>query len=339
MDYKSILKDIESKKFKPVYLLHGEEPYYIDLISQAIEKEALEENERDFNQSIIYGKDVDLPSLVSELNGFPMMAERKVVIVREAQTIKLEDKTTGFKFFTEYVSKPNQTSILVFCFKYAKFDSRKLLYKNFQKNGVVFQSEKVKEYHLPQWIESYLKETDYSITPKASKLLADSLGNDLSRITNELDKLAILIQKGTQINEIHIEENIGISKDFNMFELVTAIQNRDVPKIFRIIDYFEHNPKAGPFVVIVGQIYGFFIKLMTYHFLQDKSQANIAAKCKINPFFVKDYVAASKLYNPTKVAANISILHEFDLKSKGLGSTGNVSEGELMKEMIYRLIN
>jgi DNA polymerase III subunit delta len=335
MDYKSIIQDLQDKKFKPIYLLQGEEPYYIDLISKEIEKQALEEHERDFNQSVIYGKDVDVMSLITDLNGFPMMAERRLIVVREAQDIK--DKE--FDLLEKYITSPNETTVFVLCYKFKKLDSRKKIYKEITKKGVVFTSDKIKDYQIPQWIESYLKNTSYSITPKASKLLSDSLGNDLSRITNELDKLSILIQKGTTINEIHIEENIGISKDFNVFELVTAIQLRDVPKIFQIVDYFEHNPKSGPLTLVIAQIFGLFIKLMRVHFLTDKSQANIAAQCKVNPYFVKDYLNACKLYNPTKIANNIALLNEYDLKSKGLGSSGNVPEGELMKELIYRLIN
>jgi DNA polymerase-3 subunit delta len=335
MDHKSVIKDLQEKKFKSVYLLQGEEPYYIDLISKEIEKQALEEHERDFNQTIIYGKDVDVLSLITDLNGFPMMAERRLIVVREAQDIKDKD----FDLFENYFKQPNPTTIFVLAYKYKKLDSRKKVYKEISKVGLIFTSDKIREYQIPQWIDNYLKSSSYSITPKASKLLTDFLGNDLSKITNELDKLSILIQKGTTINEIHIEENIGVSKDFNIFELSAAIQMRDVPKVFQIIDYFEHNPKSGPLPVVIGQIFGFFIKLMRVHFLSDKSPANIAAECKINPYFAKDYITACKLYNPTKIANNIAILHEYDLKSKGLGSSGDVSDGQLMKELAYRLIN
>jgi DNA polymerase-3 subunit delta len=339
MDYKSIIKDVQDKKFKPLYLLHGEEPYYIDLVAKAIEKEALEDHERDFNQTILYGKDVDIVSLVNELQGFPLMAERKLVIVKEAQSIAYKEDSKEANYYNNYFSNPNPTSILVLCYKYGKLDSRKKIFKNIQSKGAIFLSEKIREYNIASWIDSYLKDKNYTITPKAGKLLADFLGNDLSKITNELDKLAILIQVGTQINEVHIEENIGISKDFNPFELVGAVQIRDVPKIFQIVHYFEHNPKACPFPMLIGQLFGFFIKLMRIHFLTDKSPQNIASQCKINPYFVKDHLTAAKLYNPSKVALNIEILHEYDLKSKGVGSSGNINEAELMKEMIYKLVN
>ncbi|MES2588371.1 MAG: DNA polymerase III subunit delta [Bacteroidota bacterium] len=334
MDYKSLLKEIKAKNFKPVYLLHGEEPYYIDILSKAIENEVLEEHERDFNQTIVYGKDVDVASLISEAKGYPMMAERRFVLIREAQEIKQKD----FEFIENYLNNVNPTTVFVLAYKYKKYDSRTKFFKEISKVGEVFLSEKVKEYQLTNWIDAYLKSIDYLITPKASKLLADFLGNDLSRIVNELDKLSILIQKGTTINEIHIEENIGISKDFNVFELVNAIQTRDVPKAFLIVNHFEHNPKSGPLVVVIANLFGFYIKLMRTHFRGNKSDGELAGELKVPPFFIKDFTLACKLYNPTKIANNVSILAEYDLKSKGVGSS-TIPEGELMREMVYRLMN
>lgn len=335
MDYSSLIKEIKARKFKPVYLLHGEEPYYIDLISKTIEEEALEEHERDFNQTIVYGKDADVISLIGEARNFPMMAERRLVIVREAQDIKEKD----LELLETYFLDLNPSTILVLAYKYKKLDSRKKLFKEISKCGEVFLSEKVRDYKLVDWINAYLKNTSYSITPKAATLLVDFLGNDLSKITNELDKLTILIQAGTTINEVHIEENIGISKDFNITELVSAIQVGDVPKAFRIVNYFSHNPKSGPLVVVVAQAFNLFVKLMRIHFLENRSPEAIASDIRVHPFFVKDYINASKLYPPKRIAKNISVLHEYDLKSKGVGSTGDVNDGELMKEMVFKLMH
>ncbi len=334
MDYKSLIKEIKAKNFKPVYLLHGEEGYYIDLISKEIENQVLEEHERDFNQTIVYGKDADIPAIVSEAKAYPMMADRKFVLIREAQEIKPKD----FEFIEQYLNNINPTTIFVVAYKYKKFDSRTKLFKELSKKGEVFLSDKIKEWNLPNWIDDYLKTVNYLITPKASKLLADFLGNDLSRIVNELDKLSILIQKGTTINEIHIEENIGISKDFNVYELVNAVQTRDVPKAFLIVNYFEHNPKSGPLVVVVSSLFGLFIKLMRVHFRGNKTDGELAGELKIPPFLLKEFNLACKLYNPTKIANNVSILAEYDLKSKGVGRS-TIPEGELMREMIFRLMN
>lgn len=335
MDYNSLIKDLKSKKFKPVYLLHGEEPYYIDLISKTIEEEVLEEHERDFNQTIVYGKDADILGVISEARNFPMMAERRLVLIREAQDIK--DKE--LEILESYFLDVNPSTVLVLAFKYKKLDSRKKLFKEISKVGEVFLSDKIKDYKLVDWINAYLRESTYSITPKAATLLADFLGNDLSKITNELDKLKILIQAGTTINEIHIEENIGISKDYNVFELVNAVQNGDVPKAFKIANYFEHNPKSGELVVVVGQLFSMFMKLMRVHFMENKSEGSIAAALRIPPFVVKDIINSTKIYPAKRIAKNVAVLHEYDLKSKGVGSTGDVSNGELMKEMIFKLLH
>lgn len=332
MDHKSIIQEIKNKHFKPIYLLHGEEPYYIDLISKAIIANALEEHERDFNQSVFYGSDSEVLSIISEAKGYPMMAERRLVVIREAQDLK------DFEMLEKYCAKPEQSTVLVIMYKGKKFDSRKKIFKEISKNGLVFSSDKLKDYQLVDWINNYLKTTDFSITPKATSLLADYLGNDLSKIINELDKLALLLQKGTTINEVHIDENIGISKDYNVFELTNAIAVRDVNKAFTIVNYFEHNPKAGELVVIIPSIFNFFFKLMRIHFSSNKSTDALIQLLKIHPFAVKELVNASKLYPPKMISRNISYLHEYDLKSKGLNND-SFSKADLMKELIYKIMH
>jgi len=336
-DANAIISEIQKKIFQPVYLLHGEEPYYIDLIEKAILENAVDESARDFDQVVAYGKDIDVTRIVGEARGFPLMGQRRLVIIREAQDV-LKENTGNLTLLENYCEKPSASTVLVFCYKYKKFDSRKKLFKTIGKNGVTFYSEKVKDYNLVSWISNYLRGRNFSITPKANQLLADSLGNDLSKITNELNKLELLLPKGTTINEIHVEENIGISKDFNVFELVNALQVRDIPKAFQIVDYFDHNPKAAPLVVVIANLFNFFERLMRIHFSGTQVPDELARKLGIHPFAVKGLIQACRLYTRKKCAANIAVLHEFDLKSKGVGNS-SATEGELMKEMIFKLMN
>lgn len=332
MDYKALIKEIEAKNFKKIYFLHGEEAFYIDKITDAIVANALEEHERDFNQSILYGKDSDAQSIIADAKGYPMMAERRLVVLKEAQDFK------GLEDLKPYFENPSDQTIFVVNYKYKKYDSRKKSIKAAAKNGIVFKSEKVPEYRLVTWIEAFVKSSGYGITPKASMLLAEFLGNDLSKITNEIDKLEILVEKGTTINEIHIEENIGISKDYNVFELVNAIGLRDVSKANKIVDYFDHNPKAASIIMVVSNLFNHYARLMKIHFLENKSKDAVAGALRVHPFVASQLLNSAKIYNPKKIAANIAILHEFDLKSKGIGNS-SFTHGQLMKEMTFRLMH
>lgn len=332
MDFKLVLKDIAAGKFEKIYFLHGEEAYYIDIITNAIVKNAMDDSERDFNQTIIYGKDAEILSLVSEAKSFPMMGNRRLVVLKEAQDFKAIDE------LEKYFEQPVDSTIFVVNYKYKTFDSRKKVMKTAAKNGLVFKSDKLRDYQIVDWISKYVKDVGYTITPKAGMLLAEFLGTDLSKITNELDKLELLIEKGTTINDVHIEENIGISKDYNVFELQNAVAARDVPKAFTIVDYFSHNPKAVNIQQAIPNLFSFFTRLMTIHFMKVKSREAVAAQLKIHPYIAGELTSATKVYNPKKIAANISILHEYDLKSKGIENS-STSEGELMKEMVYRLMH
>ncbi len=332
MDHKLLLKEIRNKKFEKIYFLHGEEPYFIDVLTKAIQDNALEESERDFNQSILYGKDAEVLSLISELKSYPMMAERRLVILKEAQYFKAIEQLES------YLENPANSTIFVICYKYKTFDARKKTLKNALKNGVVFKSEKVKEYQLAEWIQQYIKTTGYELTSKACMLLIESLGNDLGRIVKELEKLAILIEKGTIINENHIEENIGISKDYNVFELTNAVANKDNLKALKIVDYFEHNPKAADLVFVISNLFKFFSQIMRIHFLPNKSREAVAKALGVHPFVAGELTNAKNKYDPRKIAANIALIHEYDLKSKGVGNT-SATQGELMREMVYQLIH
>ncbi len=332
MDHKLLLKEIRNKKFEKIYFLHGEEPYFIDVLTKAIQDNALEESERDFNQSILYGKDAEVLSLISELKSYPMMAERRLVILKEAQYFKAIEQLES------YLENPANSTIFVICYKYKTFDARKKTLKNALKNGVVFKSEKVKEYQLAEWIQQYIKTTGYELTSKACMLLIESLGNDLGRIVKELEKLAVLIEKGTIINENHIEENIGISKDYNVFELTNAVANKDNFKALKIVDYFDHNPKAADLVFVISNLFKFFSQIMRIHFLPNKSREAVAKALGVHPFVAGELTNAKNKYDPRKIAANIALIHEYDLKSKGVGNT-STTQGELMREMVYQLIH
>ena len=332
MNYDQILSDIHKKNFAPVYFLTGDEPYFIDMISDTIENEALDEADRAFNQIVLYGRDVDVETIANHARSFPMMGERMVVIVKEAQDVK------NLEEFEKYLDTIPETTLLVFAYKYKKFDKRKTLAKKIDKKGVWFESKKLYDSNLPGWIQNYLKGEGYSITPKANQMLADYLGTDLHKIANELKKLIIALPKKKSIDDADVERNIGISKDYNGFELQNAIGSRDVLKANRIVNYFGDNGKDNPLLVTVITLYGYFTKLIKLHTTQDKSQGNLASVLGVNPFFVKDYLAAARNYPPATCIRCISILREFDLKSKGYES-GDVSEKDLYREMIFKLMH
>ena len=332
MTYEQILSDIHKKNFAPVYFLTGDEPYFIDMISDTIENEALDEADRAFNQIVVYGRDVDVETIANHARSFPMMGERMVVIVKEAQDVK------NLENFEPYLDTLPDTTLLVFVYKYKKFDKRKTLAKKIEKKGVWFESKALRDYNIPGWIQNYLKGEGYSITPKATQMLADFLGTDLHKIANELKKLTITLPKNKSIDDADVERNIGISKDYNVFELQNAIGSRDVLKANRIVNYFGDNGKDNPLLVTAINLYSFFTKVMKLHCAQDKSQGNLASVLGVNPYFVKDYQLAARNYPPQTCIRNISILREFDMKSKGYES-GDVSEKDLYREMIFKLMH
>jgi DNA polymerase III subunit delta len=327
MDHKDIIKDFKEKKVRPVYFLHGEEPYYIDAISQAASDFLLEEHERDFNQTIVYGKDTDLMMLLGQLRQFPMMADYQVVMLKEAQDVK------NWDVLETYFENPVETTVFIICHKYKKADSRKKFIKNIQKHGVVFESKKIYENQMDTWIKSYLKGKGFGISPKAALLLVEFLGNDLGKVVGELEKLSIILAKGTEINEIHIEENIGISKDYNVFELSNALAKRDILKAHKIINYFDKNPKAAHITQILPTIFNFYERLMG---LKDANSAQ--SKLRMNYYAAQELIAALRIYNPKIIARNISLIHEYDLKSKGL-KRGPGSDADLLRELFYQLMH
>ena len=332
MKYEEILRDLNNKVYRPLYLLMGEEPFFIDKITDQITHKVLDENEREFNQTILYGRDTNVQTIIECAKRFPMMANHQVVVIKEAQHLKKIDDLLS------YVENPLTSTILVINYKFKKLDKRKPLAKAFAKNGVVFTADKVRDYQISDWIANYVSQIGFTINPRSSQMLGDFLGTDLSRIANEMEKLKLIIPEGSEITDKVIQDNIGISKEYNIFELQNAIGNKDVLKSNKIIKYFAQNPKNTPMVVLVSSLYSYFSKVMKYHFIQDKSKNNVAAQLRINPFFVKDYSATAQKYPPKKVASVISLLREYDLKSKGVENV-SIEDSQLMKEMIYKILH
>ena len=328
-----ITKDIKAGNLKPIYFLMGEEPYYIDKLTEFIEQNVLEEHERDFNQSILYGRDVTMEDVIGTAKRFPMMADRQVVVVREAQELsRTIDKLEA------YAENPQLTTVLVFAYKYKTLDKRKKITKLLDKVGVVFESKKLYENQVGDWIKRVLSGQGYSIDNKAVAMLVEFLGTDLSKINNELEKLKIILPKGHTFTPNDIEENIGFSKDFNNFELRKAIGEKNQLKAYQIIDYFAQNPKDNPLVVTTGLVFGFFSQLLQYHGLKDKSQMNAAKVLKVNPYFVKDYEVAFRNYPMKKVSAIVAALRTLDVKSKGVGAA-STSQHDLLKELLIAIFN
>jgi DNA polymerase-3 subunit delta len=331
-DVKLIVDDIKQGNLKPIYFLMGEEPYYIDKISDFIENSVLDESEKGFNQIVMYGRDVSVDEIVSSAKRFPMMAEHQVIIVKEAQ-----DLSRSIDKLEAYATNPQLSTVLVFNYKYKKLDKRKKVYKAINKNGLIYESKKLYENQVGDWIVKVLRGKKFSIEPKASQMLVEFLGTDLSKISNELDKLTSVLSEGTIISPNHIEENIGISKDFNNFELRKAVGNKDVVKANRIINYFSQNPKNNPLVMTISLLNSFFTQLLMYHGLKDKSKASVARALGVNPYFVDDYVSAARNYPMRKVSQIIGILRDADVKSKGVGA--NQTQADILKELIFKILH
>lgn len=332
MTYEEIISNLQKKIYHPIYFLMGEETYFIDKISDYIADNVLTEAEKGFNQTVLYGKDTEPHTIIANARRFPMMSNYQVIIVREAQNIKkIED-------LEAYAKNPLNSTILVINYKYKTLDKRKTFPKLIDQKGVLFESKKIYDNQLPTWISAYLKSQQYSIAPQAAAMISEYLGADLGKVANELDKLIISLPVGTQISPDHIERNIGISKEFNVYELQNALGERDLLKANRIINYFGANPSSNPMPVVISSLFSYFSKILNYHFLEDKSQNNVASVLQVHPFFVKTYVAAAKNYNIKKLVEIVSILREYDMKSKGFGNI-STSPADLQREMIYRILH
>ena len=331
--HQQILADLKKGNFRPVYVLHGQEAYYIDMISDYIEDHVLSEGEKAFNQTIIYGKEAESKYLIDTASRYPMMAKYQVLILKEAQDMKT------LKNLQPYIQKPVPTTIFVICHKHKKLDMRTAFGKAVKKNAVVLESKPLYDNQVPDWIQNYLKSKKLSITPEASTLIAEYLGTNLSKIVNELDKLAINIAAGSQVGVQEVQDNIGISKDYNVFELQKALGQKQVTKVNRIVQYFAANPKSAPFVMVVGSLYNYFSKIYVIHGLVGRPDRELSEAVNLrSDYFLREYKAAARRYNRRATEKVIHLISEYDLKAKGVNSD-NVSEGELLKELVFKMIN
>ena len=332
MTFDQIINNLKNKVYHPIYFLMGEEPYFIDEISGYIADNVLSESEKGFNQTILYGRDIDVDTIISEAKRFPMMSNHQVLMIKEAQDIKNLDD------LLPYVQNPLKSTILVMCYKYKVLDRRKKITKEIEKAGVVFESKKLYENRVQSWVANHLKTKGYDIDPRALMLLTEYIGNEISKIANELDKLMVNLEKGTQINVSHIELNIGISKDFNRFELQKAIGAKNFMKANQIVNYFSSNTSSHPIVVTLSSLFMYFSKVLMYHYITDKSKNNVAAVLEVNPYFVRDYELAARNYGVQKLNQIVAFLKETDLKSKGVGNS-TTDGGELLKELVYKIMH
>jgi DNA polymerase-3 subunit delta len=331
-EIRTIVSDIKKGDIKPIYFLMGEEPYYIDKISDYIEENVLDESEKGFNLQVMYGRDASIEDIVSSAKRYPMMADKQVLIIKEAQ-----DLSRSIEKLVPYANNPQPTTVLVINYKYKKLDKRKKLHKAIAKTGLVYESKKLYDNKVADWIRRVLSGKKYQIEPKAAQMLVEFLGTDLSKIANELDKLTLILPKETIINDAHIEENIGISKDFNNFELLKAIGDKNILKANRIINYFVENPKNNPTIMTISLLNNFFTKLLLFHGLQNKSKDAVSKALGVNIYFVEDYFAASRNYPMRKVAQVIAFLRDADVKSKGVGA--NQTQGDILKELIFKILH
>ncbi|MXV38033.1 DNA polymerase III subunit delta [Flavobacteriaceae bacterium Ap0902] len=331
-NFESIRKDIQNKKFVPIYFFYGDEPYFMDALADAFQANVLTEEEKAFNEHVFYGSDTDMNTIVMQARQYPMMAEKQLIIVKEAQHLKSQ-----LNDLESYVAEPLDSTVLVFIYKHGKPDGRSAVIKSIKKNFIYEESKRLYENQIPDYIETLAKKQGLTLVENTKFLLAESIGDDLSRIHNELVKLKVTLNGNNKVTPELVEKHIGISKDYNNFELTTALANGNMKRAFEIVHYFGENPKDNSIFGTIAVLFNFFSKVLLYQSLSDKSRGNVASKLKINPFFVQEYATAAKIYPIKKVTKIISYLRETDMKAKGVGATGNVSEEELMRELLYKI--
>jgi DNA polymerase-3 subunit delta len=334
----NVLKEIKAGNYAPIYFLQGEEPFYIDLIADQIEANALDEAAKSFNQVVLYGKDVGMNDVLGHARRYPMMSDRQVVIVREAQEIGDFSKESGQKLLESYFQQVQPSTILVFCYKHKTLDGRKSITKLIEKHTVFVHSKKLYDNQLVPWINTYIQSRGFTISHKAANMLADYIGNNLERLTGEIDKMLINFKTPIEIDDRQVHQYVGISKEYNAFELQNALAIGNVAKANKIVLYFEANPRANPIIPIIALLYSFFSKLLVVHSNIGATDKDIAAKLKASPFYIKNCRAALPYYPMEKVLRNIHFLRLADLQSKGVYGT-NMPDGQILKELVYKLMH
>lgn len=332
-----VLKEIRGKKYKPLYFVHGDEPFYIDSISEELEKRVVPESERGFNQFVLYGKDTDVAGVLSYARRYPFMAERQLIIVKDANKLGGIEQKDHQARLEDYALNPLTSTVLLLCYQ-ANADERKSFIKAFNTHGAVVQSKKMYDNKLPEWVASFCQTEGVKISPKAVQMIVDNIGNDLKRLTNEIRKIMVNLRVDQGIDAEAVERFVGISKEYNVFEFQKALATRDVLKANRIATYFSANSKDNPLSPILIILYGFFSKILLTHAAKDKSEKGLAAELGINPFFVKDYTAAARNYPLRKTAHVIHYLRECDGRLKGLDGV-SIPEGELLKELVFKIVH
>lgn len=333
-----VLKDLKARKYAPVYFLHGEESYYIDLICDFIEQNALQEFEKGFNQMLMYGKDVQMGQIVNNARRFPMMAERQVIIVKEFQDLPDLRSDEAHKILQKYLENPSPTTILVLAHKHKLFDKRKTLYKSLEKNACVVETKKLYDNEIPKWIEKYIQEKGLSISPVATALLTEYVGSDLTRLAKEIDKIALNLGESKNIDEKAVKQFVGQSREYSVFDLQKALIEKDVLKANKIIFIFAQNPKENPIIPIIIILFQFFSKLLLVHQSSQKTTEHLTKLLGVNPFFVKDYQKAAQNYSLQKTIECIHLLRRADLQSKGV-EAGSMQESDILKELIYKILH
>ncbi|MEI6086510.1 MAG: DNA polymerase III subunit delta [Bacteroidota bacterium] len=331
MSAEKIISEWKKGQFKPVYWLEGEESYFIDQVVFYAEKKILSDAEAGFNLTVFYGKDADWAAVVNACMRYPMFAERQVVLLKEAQHMRDIEKLES------YIENPLKTTVFVVCYKEKKVDGRSKLAKILKTKGELLSTKKMYDNQLPEWTNQMIQQHGLTISPKGLNLLVDHIGNDLSRIENEIEKLAVNLGTRKGITEDDIEKYIGVSKEFNVFELQDAIGKKDQAKAIRIINYFEANPKAAPIQMVLPAIYNFFSKVLMIHAMPGGDEKSIAAAIGVNPYFARDYFAAAKKYNYAGVEKILLLLHHYNLRSVGVHDVGS-SDAGLMKELVVKMM-
>ncbi len=333
----AVIKELKSKILKPVYFLHGDESYYIERISDILESSVIPESERSFNQFVVYGRDSDISAVLSNARRFPFMAERQLVVVKEAQKLPGLDTKDGQKKIEDYVLNASPTTVLVFCF-HGMVDERKSYLKAISTHGVLMQSKKLYDNKMPDWVSSHCQKEGVKISPKAIQMLVDNIGNDLKRLANEITKINVNLRVDQGIDADVVERFVGISKEYNVFEFQKALATRNILKSNQIANHFAANPKDNPLPPIIIILYGYFSKLLLLHVSQDKSERALAGILGVNPYFVKDYLLAARNYPLPKITQVIRFLREADARLKGLDGT-SPGDGELLKELVFKIIH